>query len=413
VTVALERVLDGLDFPTSLGFDADGRLWVTESGLPFAGAMPGGRLRCGANVVVNGLRPPVNGLLWHDDAWIVSEGGKPGRISRVDLRGERSTLVDDLPGYGDYQTNMVVAGPDGWLYFSQGAASNLGVAGLDTYDLGWVKDLPREADAPGLSVVVSGAEFETPDPRNPGRRARTGVFAPFGTTPGARRLKGRVRCTAAVLRFRPDGSRLELVAWGLRNAFGLLFLPDGRLLATDQGPDDRGSRPIGNAPDLLFEVINGRWYGFPDFVGGVPVDDPRFVPTRGPSPERVILNPAELPAPEKPLLAFPVNASATKLDCIPDHAPRYSGQLLVCLFGDERPLTGPAGHKVGRSVIRVNLADGVLHPTAAGPLRRPIDVRIHDGFAYVLDFGAFEMSPRRVDAVAGTGAVYRFPLSVL
>ena len=51
-----------------------------------------------------------------------------------------------------------------------------------------------------------------------------------------------------------DGSDLELVAWGLRNAYGLGFLPDGRLLAVDQGADDRGSRPVGNVPDLLFEV---------------------------------------------------------------------------------------------------------------------------------------------------------------
>jgi hypothetical protein len=412
VSDALERVLGGLDFPTSMGFDDHGNLWVAESGLPFAGARPGGRLRCGERVV-DGLRPPVNGILWFDHAWIVSEGGKPGRISRVEAGGVRATLIDNLPGYGDYQTNMVVAGPDGWLYFSQGATSNLGVAGLDTYDLGWVRDIPREADAPGLSVVVSGAEFETPDPRHPGDRVRTGVFAPFGTTPGERRIEGRVPCTAAVMRCRPDGSQLELVAWGLRNAFRLLFLPDGRLLAIDQGPDDRGSRPIGNAPDLLFEVTCGRWYGFPDFVGGVPVNDPRFVPARGPALERVILNHDQLPPPEEPILAFPINAAATKLDCIPEDAPRYTGQLLVCQFGDERPLTGPPGPKVGRTLIRVDLAERAFHAIGVGPLHRPIDVRIRGGFVYVLDFGLFEMSPGRVDAVAGTGAVYRFPLSAL
>ena len=38
-----------------------------------------------------------------------------------------------------------------------------------------------------------------------------------------------------------DGSDLRLVAWGLRNAYGISFLPDGRLRVTDQGADDRGS----------------------------------------------------------------------------------------------------------------------------------------------------------------------------
>ena len=40
-------------------------------------------------------------------------------------------------------------------------------------------------------------------------------------------------------------------------------------------------------------------------------------------------------------------------------------------------------------------------------------MRVHDGFVYLLDFGAFEMAPGRIDATAGSGAIYRFPLSAL
>jgi glucose/arabinose dehydrogenase len=410
---SLEQIASGLHFPTSLGFDAGGALWVAESGLPFGGAPPGGRVLRGTTVVASGLRAPVNGLLWHDGGWIVSEGGRPGRISRLTTDGTRTTLLDDLPGFGDYQTNMAVIGPDSRLYFSQGAATNMGVVGLDSYDLGWLGKLPDGADIPGLDIVVSDATFETPDPREPGRRVTTGVFAPFGTAGGERRIPGRVPCTAAVLRCNLDGSGLELFAWGLRNAFGLLFLPDGRLLATDQGADERGSRPIGHAPDLLFEVRPGYWYGFPDFVGKTPVSDPRLRPHHGAAAAPVIRNHAELPPLATPLLEFPVNTAATKLDLIPADAPRHAGQLLVCLFGDERPLTGPPGPRAGRSLARVDLAAGSLHPVELGPLHRPIDVRVHDGFVYLLDFGAFEMAPGRIDATAGSGAIYRFPLSAL
>lgn len=411
--IALERIASGLHFPTSLAFDDRGALWVAESGLPFGGAPPGGRLLRGTTVVASGLRAPVTGLLWHGGGWIVSEGGQPGRISRVTTDGARTTLLDDLPGFGDYHTSMAVVGRDDKLYFSQGAATNMGVVGLDSYDLGWLGKLPDGADIPGLDVVVSDATFETPDPRTPGRRVATGVFAPFGTTGGERRIAGRVPCTAAVLRCNLDGSGLELFAWGLRNAFGLLFLADGRLLATEQGADERGSRPVGNAPDLLFEVRPGSWYGFPDFVGGTPVEDPRLRPSRGPSPTPVIRNHAELPPLATPLLEFPVNTAATKLDQIPADAPRYAGQLLVCLFGDERPIAGPPGPKVGRAIARVDLAAGAVHPVELGPLHRPIDVRVHDGFVYLLDFGAFEMAPGRIDATAGSGAIHRFPLSAL
>lgn len=404
----MKLIASGLDFPTSLAFDAEGTPWVAESGLPFAGAAPGGRVRCiGKDGFLGDLKWPVNGLAFHDGLFYVAEGGHPGRISRWAPGGERETILDNMPGLGNYHTNMAVVGPDGWLYFSQGALTNSGVIGLDAYELGWLKRLPHNHDVPGYDVVLAGLNLETDNPlgRNGDRRVRTGAFSPFGveTRPG-QRIAGRVPCTASVMRCRPDGSGLELVAWGLRNAYGLLFLPDGRLLATDQGADDRGSRPIGQAPDLLFEVRPGAWYGWPDYVGGVPVTDPRFRPERGPRPEPLLANHGELPPPERPLLEFAVNAAATKMDALP------SGQILVALFGDERPMTGPQGPRIGRSLARIDPADWSVHPVEAGPFRRPIDVRVHGGAVWVLDFGEFEMGLGGVEARAGTGALWKLPL---
>lgn len=404
----MKLVASGLDFPTSLAFDAEGTPWVAESGLPFAGAAPGGRVRrIGRDGFLGGLRWPVNGLAFHDGLFYVAEGGHPGRISRWKPGGDRETTLDGMPGLGNYHTNMAVVGPDGWLYFSQGALTNSGVIGLDAYELGWLKRLPHNHDVPGFDVVLAGLNLETDNPlgTNGDRRVRTGAFSPFGveTKPG-QRIAGRVPCTASVMRCRPDGSGLELVAWGLRNAYGLLFLPDGRLLATDQGADDRGSRPIGQAPDLLFEVRPGAWYGWPDYVGGVSVTDPRFRPERGPRPEPLLANHGALPPPERPLLELGVNAAATRMAALP------SGQILVALFGDERPMTGPPGPRIGRSLARIDPADWSIHPVEAGPFRRPIDVRVHDGAVWVLDFGEFEMSPGGVEARAGTGALWKLPL---
>lgn len=421
-------VAQGLDFPTSVAFDAQGTPWVAESGLPFAGAAPGGRVRRvdpdgEAEPLVAGLRSPVNGLCFYDGAFFVAEGAHPGRISRWAPGGERETVLDGLPGLGNYHTNMTAVGPDGWLYLSQGALTNSGVIGLDAYDLGWLKRLPHNHDVPGVDVVLAGLNLETDNPLVPAKgsngdgRVRTGAFSPFGveTRPGQRIAAG-VPCTASVMRCRPDGSGLERVAWGLRNAYGLLFLPDGRLIATNQGADDRGSRPIGNAPDALFEVKAGAWYGWPDFVAGVPVTDPRFQPTRGPSPEPLLANHHELPPPEQPILEFAVNAAAVKMDVVPGGASRSPGQVLVALFGDERPMTGPAGPRVGRSLARIDPADWSLHPIENGlPWRRPIDVRVHpfEESVYVLDFGEFELQPGGVAARAGSGALWKVPLGAI
>jgi glucose/arabinose dehydrogenase len=309
---------------------------------------------------------------------------------------------------------MAVVGPDDRLYFSQGSLTNLGIVGLDAYAIGWLRRLPHGHDIPGYPVTLAGVNVTTPDltSERPQAQATTGGFSPFGTsTEPGQQLPAALPATAAVMRCDLDGSGLELVAWGLRNAFGLGFLPDGRLLAVDQGADDRGSRAVGSAPDLLFEVRPGGWYGWPDFIGGVPVTDDRFRPERGEPATMLLANHDELPPPEQPLLLFPPHAAAVKFDVVPDSG-EHAGDLYVALFGDEVPMTAPRGPRVGRSIARVDTSTWTLHPLAPGPARRPIDVRIdpQGGWVYVLDFGEFEMTDTGVAAEAGSGAAWRFPL---
>ncbi len=220
---------------------------------------------------------------------------------------------------------------------------------------------------------------------------------PFGTTTEAgQTVAAAVPCTAAVMRCNLDGSDLEVVAWGLRNAYGLGFLPDGRLLAVDQGADDRGSRPIGGAPDLLFEVRPGAWYGWPDFVNTIPVTDSRFTPQRGPIPALVLANHQQLPRPELALMEFEAHVAAVKFAVVPEPAGRLAGQLLIALFGDEAPMTTPSGQRrVGRGLALIDPADWSLRELRSGPpLQRPIDVAFRplDPAAYIVDFGQFEMS---------------------
>jgi glucose/arabinose dehydrogenase len=416
--IGVELVAEGFSFPTSLTFDSTGAAFIAEAGLPFGGAKPGGHiwhLKGDGNhtLLVQDLHPPVTGLTFRDGALYVSEGGHPARISRLDLDGRLTVIVDRLPGPGNYHTNMVAFGPDGKLYFSQGAMTNTGIVGLDAYELGWLRRLPHAHDIPGYDITLAGVNCETTNPLGKERNAKTltGAFAPFGTpTYSAKRIHGEVPCTAAVMRCNSDGSELELVAWGLRNAFGLCFLPDGRLLATDQGADDRGSRPAGNVPDLLFEVRKGAWYGWPDFIGGDPITERQYRPERGPALSFLLANHYELPPPAYPLLRFPPHAAAVKFDVMPPDAGEWAGQIFVALFGDERPMTAPDGPRVGRAVARIDPSDWSFHPFLASPLVRPIDVRWNpvDGALYILDFGQYEVTGQRgVEAAANSGRLWR------
>jgi glucose/arabinose dehydrogenase len=405
-----ELVVGDLNFPTGLAFDETGRVYIAESGLPFGEAPsrarivavdPAGR----AELVAEGFRAPITGLSHHNGLLYVSEGGHPGRISRVSKDGISSVVLDGLPGPGNYHTNMAIVGPDGWLYFSQGAMTNSGVVGLDSYELGWLKRLPHAHDVPGMDIVLLGANFRTADPgSSSGARAVTGAFSPFGTPSRAgQEVKAQLPCTAAVMRCRLNGSHLELVAWGLRNAYGIGFLDDGRLLAIDQGADDRGSRPIGNAPDVLFEVVKDAWYGWPDYIGGVEITSSRFRAETGAQAKFLIANHSALPLPRAGLFSFAPHAAATKFIS-------NGGQLYVALFGDERPMTAPAGPRAGRSIVRLDMNDWSLHQIIGDPLQRPIDVGLgpRDSSLYALDFGHFEMaSGGRLMAKPGSGGLWR------
>lgn len=58
-----------------------------------------------------------------------------------------------------------------------------------------------------------------------------------------------------IARCRPDGSKLERIAWGFWNPYSLTFDRFGRLLAIDNDPDHRG-------PNRLLHIIPGGDYGY-------------------------------------------------------------------------------------------------------------------------------------------------------
>lgn len=428
----VELVASGLTFPTGAAFDDAGQLYVVESGYSYGEDFTEPRLlRVGndgqVQVVARGAKGgPWTGVTFHGGDFFVADGNvlEGGRILRISRDGAIRAIVTALPSFGDHHTNGPVVGPDGWIYFSQGTATNSGVVGPDNLKFGWLKRRPDFHDVPAQDITLSGENFSSPDLLHAEAKAsvRTGPFLPFGQAaqPG-QVIKGAVKSSGSLLRVRPEGGEPELVAWGFRNPFGLAFAPDGALFVTENGYDDRGSRPVWGTPDVLWRIERGLWYGWPDFAAGLPLSDPAFKPPGKPALKPLLAHHPN--PPPQPVARFPVHSSADGIEFSRSPAFGFVGEAFVAIFGDEAPTTGKILSAIGGKVVRVNVSDGTIRDFATnrgpheGPgtkfglpgFERPVAVRFSpDGSAlYVVDFGVLRQDHRGAHPERGTGAVWR------
>jgi glucose/arabinose dehydrogenase len=249
----IEPVLWNLTLPSSVAFDDTGNTYIAEAGYAH------GELETTPQILkidVNGtistfvdrhLYGPITDIAYHQGKLYVSNRGK---ISTVDIQNHHvQDIIMALPGLGDHYVDQMGFGPDGRLYFGIGTATNSGVVGEDNYE--WLKLLPTFHDIPAKEIKLTGQNFKSGNalsPLNPNDKNVTGAFSPFGNASNTSEIvKGNVKCSGCILSAKPDGTDLNLVAWGIRDPYGLTFDKDGKhLMVTDSGAEERGSRPIAN-----------------------------------------------------------------------------------------------------------------------------------------------------------------------
>ncbi|HXH20964.1 MAG TPA: PQQ-dependent sugar dehydrogenase [Dehalococcoidia bacterium] len=424
-----ELVASGFDAPDHCCFDGQGACYVFESGhkveqpprilkvdpdsrtyevffeLPRERWIPTGA---------------VTGGCWHEGHLYVCN---TDTLSRIGPDGRIDDIVTGLPGLGDHQANYPVAGPDGKLYFGVGSATNAGVVGPDNAGYEWLPKHPQVHDVPARDLVLRGLDFASRNVLGSlTETVATGAFVPFGTpTSPGHVVRGNVKCSGSVLRCEPDGSGLEVVAWGLRNPYGIAFAPDGKLYVTEHGSDERGARYIVGDPDDFYQIEAGRWYGWPDFASGIRLDD-AYWGDAGKAREPVLQEFPE-PQPPRPVLSFEPHAAANGFDFCRDGRFGFAGDAFVALFGDLFPLTTtreatPAGFKVVRIDMKTLTALDFAVNRIAGPasklphagFERPSHCAFGpDGCLYVVDSGEIDLAPERggIRMKQGTGSLWR------
>ncbi|HLN73546.1 MAG TPA: PQQ-dependent sugar dehydrogenase [Prolixibacteraceae bacterium] len=426
----IEVVARDLTFPTGITFDENGVAYVTESGYSYGEVFTDPKLvrinKDGTTEIVcigknNG---PWNGVFYYDNYFYVSEGGQleGGKILRIDRNGNSVPLAEGLPGKGDHHTD----GPlvhDGYIYFGQGTATNSGVTGKDNIEFGWLKRFPEFHDIPCKDIRLSGVNYTSNNFLNKekGAKAETGAYLPFGTPSSPDQvIKGEVPCTGSIMRIPLKGGKPELVAWGFRNPYGMSFNQKGELYVTENGYDDRGSRPVWGTGDFLWKIEPGKWYGWPDYSGGHRLSEGNLkVPGQGKPARLLEEDPGE---PPQPVAALGVHSSSNGFDFSRSEDFGFVGEAFIAQFGDMSPKVGKVMHPVGFKVVRVDPLTGFINDFAVnkkknapasklskGGLERPNAARFSpDGkYLYIVDFGILMTSKRGPRPIGNSGVVWR------
>lgn len=438
----VEALLVGLSVPTGIEFADDGTLFIAEGGATWP-TRPGmstrifqldgtGRLEVFANENLGGPRT----MAYHEGYLYVSiKGGYYSRIVRYDLKTrEREILIDKLPSGGWHEPGGPVFGPDGLMYFGQGSISLNGIIGPAGFTVDTAKH-PNAHDIPGVDVELTGDNDWSRSPVNDYPYPKeTGAFKPYGVpSKKGEVIKGETFCSTCVMRSKPDGTEPELLAWGVRNPWGMVFDEDGDLYVVNLCMEEKDPRPIGQDPGSVFRIKNAKtphgsvttpdWYGFPDIsADGLPVWDPAHAPMRGTAPTPLIANPPEWAGPA--VYLNEPHTGNSKMDYCASDEFGYRGKMFLCQYGTYWPLNSMRPHHEnnGFNIVAFDRHTGEAevfmrnakpgpasaHPGTGG-LERPVDCKFSpDGKSlYVLDFGLQPVLKGTVFVYGHTGVLWR------
>jgi glucose/arabinose dehydrogenase len=259
------------------------------------------------------------------------KGNNTSRVVRVGLPGGSITpLIVGLPT-GDHPTEQILV-KDGWLYWSQGSATNSGVTGHDNGGGGNQHDIACE------KITLSQNTWRSvSDGHVTSGYSNHGVARPGAVVPAFENATSKGMCTGAILRAKISDPQntIEPVAWGFRNPYGIRFSPadhplKGQMMISENGEDERGARPTNNAPDRLGiarQNPNGtpEYHGWPDRFGFLDSTQSVFNPKGSPADD----DPSLAGQPVKRVFAFfpqqpvaplalePADVAAVGLDFVP------------------------------------------------------------------------------------------------
>ena len=202
---------------------------------------------------------------------------------------------------------------------------------------------------------------------------------------------GEVELTAGIWRLDPKAAdpKIEVIAHGIRNAYGFAWDRDGNFFTASNGPDI-------DAPEELDCIVPGKHYGFPYQFSNWPVK-PHFPYPHTPPPPPGLeftppvanLGPAGGGTETAPLYTFdPHSSPGGMIWCGDDFPEPLGGGFLITRFGNLLGIPTDVGFDVlSCKVERKGEGWQCRTTTVLSPLGRPVDaLRNGPGRALILEY---------------------------
>ncbi|MDR3596411.1 hypothetical protein [Clostridium sp.] len=173
------------------------------------------------------------------------------------------SILENIPCEGKYiDRNLIIK--DSKLLLSIGSATNSGVV---SYDSNYPLDkIPY--DRSSIDIILNGFNYG---------KKKTGAFMPYGnSSEEGQKIKAQDLANACVVEINLNNNKISLFASGIRNIKGWDIDDKGDLIGIVGGMENVGERPVVRDFDYLYKIDKGKWYGWPDFSGGDPINSPRF-----------------------------------------------------------------------------------------------------------------------------------------
>ncbi len=213
------------------------------------------------NLIIEDDRLNIEKFLYYNEKLYFLSDDKLYEYNLKD--NNKKVICDNIPYKGRYLKRQLII-KDNMILMAIGCATNSGIADNDGYEN--LSEIPYEKSA--INIVLNGNNYG---------ENKTGAYMAYGNSSiKGQKIQAEKFGNSSIVQINPENYKTSLYSFGIRNISGWDTDSKNNLICIVEGAENKGSRPIERDCDYIYKIEKGKWYGWPDYSGGDPIDSARF-----------------------------------------------------------------------------------------------------------------------------------------